>query len=587
MAGEKKPWEEYGGTTTQEAPGPWSEYGGAPPPSAAAPAVKPAPTPAGAAPPPTGEHWYTGVPTTAYREGKALIGVPAGMARAAVTPPETKTEGVIGAVGGQPAVAAKRLLVDPVTGAAKTLYDWGRDVYKGGIDPNNDPYGQLLQHAPEWAGQTAAAILMGKAGGEVLKSGEGKVLPVGEPIGTPRIAVPKMGEGYTARPAEPGTVYDPDAVRPEIRSAAPRVPYGGAAEPVESGVTEPGVKPIGTIARPGPPTAETSHIQYGTPEALPPRIRAPRAPTNVDLTDEEIDAAQPGIARPTVAAAPPTPSMVIPASEPLGPESTIAKPVTAPAITAQPVAPEPTPIIARPPENPPPGRTITGAVEASKFGPKTVGDISTTVSELRDAKLQDLAEERGIDPDDYDLKKRDTNRHRVDRDRLAKDITNSFTPEEVADIQNTRSGLLNDPEHTALHKADQAARYFKDLASGNTLEEGMAGWKIPPKGTPGAAKAGGPEFTPGEPQFEGEGESFSEEARRRGLPMGTPEDAIAAGGGKFKGIQEGIPEVGIKPQYLFNDSHGSTLSLPEDQVTPEAVRAKVQASNYAWEHPKK
>ena len=59
------------------------------------------------------------------------------------------------------------------------------------------------------------------------------------------------------------------------------------------------------------------------------------------------------------------------------------------------------------------------------------------------------------------------------------------------------------------------------------------------------------------------------------------------GGGEYKGVQEGVPEANLKGLVLFDHPEtGSTLALPEDQVTPEAVKEKLTAHKEAWDKAK-
>jgi hypothetical protein len=65
---------------------------------------------------------------------------------------------------------------------------------------------------------------------------------------------------------------------------------------------------------------------------------------------------------------------------------------------------------------------------------------------------------------------------------------------------------------------------------------------------------------------------------------GSTADTIKAGGGTFKGIQEGVPEAGLKSLALFDHPEtGSTLALPEDGLTPEAVRDRLASHKTDWD----
>src|SRR5208282_3632321 len=76
-----------------------------------------------------------------------------------------------------------------------------------------------------------------------------------------------------------------------------------------------------------------------------------------------------------------------------------------------------------------------------------------------------------------------------------------------------------------------------------------------------------------------------------GAPAGgvdnAHEAAVKEGGGEYKGVQEGVPEAGLKGLVLSDhpETH-SSLALPEDEVTPEAVRAKLEAHKEAWDKAK-
>ena len=62
------------------------------------------------------------------------------------------------------------------------------------------------------------------------------------------------------------------------------------------------------------------------------------------------------------------------------------------------------------------------------------------------------------------------------------------------------------------------------------------------------------------------------------------EAAIKEGGGTFRGMQQGVPEKGVKGLALFDHPETkSTLALPEDQVTPDAVRARLAAHKADWD----
>ncbi len=69
------------------------------------------------------------------------------------------------------------------------------------------------------------------------------------------------------------------------------------------------------------------------------------------------------------------------------------------------------------------------------------------------------------------------------------------------------------------------------------------------------------------------------------VPRSTsPEQVITEAGGEFKGIQPGIAD--IPDHALFNDPQtGTTLALPVDQVTSEAVKVRMEESRAKFAEP--
>jgi hypothetical protein len=50
---------------------------------------------------------------------------------------------------------------------------------------------------------------------------------------------------------------------------------------------------------------------------------------------------------------------------------------------------------------------------------------------------------------------------------------------------------------------------------------------------------------------------------------------IELGGGKYQGVQKGMPEIGLAPLILFCGPCGSTLALSPVQVSARRVRAEI------------
>ena len=92
------------------------------------------------------------------------------------------------------------------------------------------------------------------------------------------------------------------------------------------------------------------------------------------------------------------------------------------AVKEQPVLPneEPTGYAAKKEEVVPVGAEGREPVKsAAEYSPA----VEQKVNELSDANLRKLAQAHGLEPNEYDLNARDERRHRVERDQLAKDIT--------------------------------------------------------------------------------------------------------------------------------------------------------------------
>lgn len=89
------------------------------------------------------------------------------------------------------------------------------------------------------------------------------------------------------------------------------------------------------------------------------------------------------------------------------------------------------------------------------------GKVSEQVSNLRDAKLKELAKAHGLNPDDYDLKLRDEKRHRTDRTRMVNDIVAKMGDDEVQNI--ARNAERTGPEASGKSVADKAEALFPRL----------------------------------------------------------------------------------------------------------------------------
>jgi hypothetical protein len=181
------------------------------------------------------------------------------------------------------------------------------------------------------------------------------------------------------------------------------------------------------------------------------------------------------------------------------------------------------------------------------LSPEDVTKVQDVISQHTDQDLLRLAKKNGIDTDKYDLSKRDEKRHRVERDQMVKDILAKLPDVDKTNIARLSdefgkkdSNIWTEAERSSLSKAQRARAI---------MQEHEGGAKAVAGGAPDEHEA-----------------------------------AVKAGGGEYKGVQEGVPEAGLKGLVLFDhpETH-STLALPEDEVTPEAVKAKLEEHKTAWD----
>jgi hypothetical protein len=184
------------------------------------------------------------------------------------------------------------------------------------------------------------------------------------------------------------------------------------------------------------------------------------------------------------------------------------------------------------------------------LSPEDVTKVQDVISQHTDQDLLRLAKKNGIDTDKYDLSKRDEKRHRVERDQMVKDILAKLPDVDKTNIARLSdefgkkdSNIWTEAERSSLSKAQRTRAI---------MQEHEGGAKAVAGGAPDEHEA-----------------------------------AVKAGGGEYKGVQEGVPEAGLKGLVLFDhpETH-STLALPEDKVTPEAVKAKLEEHKTAWDKAK-
>ena len=185
--------------------------------------------------------------------------------------------------------------------------------------------------------------------------------------------------------------------------------------------------------------------------------------------------------------------------------------------------------------------------EKTEVSPEDVSKVKRLIADHTDQELLREAQRRGIDESQYDLSKRDERRHRVDRDRLVNDITDKIPDDEksklagLADKFDSKDDTTwTDAEKSNLSRAGRARAIMQE-------------------------HQGGPKTVSG------------------GAPN-EHEAAVTEGGGKYRGVQEGVPEADLKPLVLFDHPEtGSTLALPADEVTPEAVKNRLESHKADWD----
>lgn len=101
---------------------------------------------------------------------------------------------------------------------------------------------------------------------------------------------------------------------------------------------------------------------------------------------------------------------------------------------------------------------------ASEYHPA----VEQKVNELSDENLKKLAKAHGLNPDEYDFKARDERRHRVERDQLAKDITEQLGDDEKINLGRAAEQAEKEPgfanrDQSSKARADRAEKMFPRL----------------------------------------------------------------------------------------------------------------------------
>lgn len=106
-------------------------------------------------------------------------------------------------------------------------------------------------------------------------------------------------------------------------------------------------------------------------------------------------------------------------------------------------------------------RPVVEKPNRSEAAQTAEGPVAEQVGNLRDAKLKELAKAHGIDPENYDFKLRDDNRHRVDRNNLVQDVVAKMSDDEVQNLARNVERSGPDTAHKAI--ADRAESIFPRL----------------------------------------------------------------------------------------------------------------------------
>src|ERR1035437_9203417 len=218
--------------------------------------------------------------------------------------------------------------------------------------------------------------------------------------------------------------------------------------------------------------------------------------------------------------------------------------------------------------------------------------VQQKVGELTDTNLRTLAKAHGLNPDEYDFNARDEGRHRTERDRLVKEVTDQIGEDEKINLGRAaesaeKEGLFQGADASAGGRAKRAAKMFPRLRGpvdefGNPKASGGAPDTV---GTKEDADKDTEHFANAKKEL-GDKASISEVAKRA-QEMKDAHAQVAAhnenGGSTFhptKGDLNGKPafSVGGEPEFKSPDLKMTTdgKELTPDKLNEFAKRPAVK-----------
>src|ERR1035437_6628496 len=218
--------------------------------------------------------------------------------------------------------------------------------------------------------------------------------------------------------------------------------------------------------------------------------------------------------------------------------------------------------------------------------------VQQKVGELTDTNLRTLAKAHGLSPDEYDFNARDEGRHRTERDRLVKEVTDQIGEDEKINLGRAaesadKEGLFQGADTSAKGRAARAEKMFPRLRGpvdefGNPKASGGAPDTV---GSKEAADKDTEHFANAKKEL-GDKASISDVAKRAQEMKDTHAQVAAHnenGGSTFhptKGDLNGKPafSVGGEPEFKSPDLKMTTdgKELTPDQLNEFAKRPAVK-----------
>ena len=203
--------------------------------------------------------------------------------------------------------------------------------------------------------------------------------------------------------------------------------------------------------------------------------------------------------------------------------------------------------------------------------------VQQKVNELSDESLRKLATAHGLNPNEYDFKARDAGRHRVERDQLAKDITEQLGEDEKINLGRAAEQAEREPgfanrEQSAKARADRAEKLFPRLRGpvdqfGNPKVSGGAPDTV---GTKEAADRDNEHFANAKKEL-GANASISEIAKRAQELKDTAKEGASAKDDydKEKAFSQQVLSGEKKVEdFPYYDSYKKTIDAESKQLKP-------------------